>query len=111
MNTKLISNFDFNFQVDLKEFWITIGSGSKNSDCETSALYYDFNLFNSSENFVESDLLSFSNGFATPVFMSKFGYEPSYNKRYNNILFSGIGDLINGENLQSFDQFTSLSAA
>ena len=38
-----------------------------------------------------------SYGIAEPMLLSKFYYEPSYNKIYSNLLSTGIGHIKNGE--------------
>lgn len=42
------------------------------------------------------------------VFLTKFSYEPSYNKYYDNLL-PGLGAIKNGLNINSFDAYTSLA--
>ena len=97
------------FDSDLKEFFVTLGSDKKNSNCKMNALFYDFILYDNIKPFDDKDILNFSHGFAEPVFLSKFDYEASYNKVYSNLIDSGIGDLKNGADQNNFGLFTSLN--
>ncbi len=74
-------------------------------------LFYQLHTFDSTEPFLQDDFERLSNGFAEPFFLSKFGYEPSYNKRYRNLLKTGMGDMRNGTDLNSFSFYTSLGTA
>lgn len=98
-----------NLNIDLKEFFVTLGSDKKNSNCKMDILFYKFNLYDNVNPFSEDEIRNFSFGFAEPVFLSKFDYESSYNKIYSNLINSGVGDILNGADQNNFGLFTSLS--
>ena len=55
--------------------------------------------------------MNLSYGISEPVFLSKFGYESTYNKLYFNLIPSGVGPMLNGQKQNSFTHYTSLSSS
>lgn len=98
------------FTLDLKEFFVTLGSSTRNSLCQIDALFYDVLLINNTSPLTEQQMAQLSFGIAEPIFLSKFAYEASYNKLYGNLI-PGRGEMRNGLNLDSFTSFSSLSPA
>ena len=96
------------FEVDLKEFAITLGSDKINSNCDLDALFYQCNLYDLKDPISMNSIKTLSYGLLKPVLLSKFNLESSYNKYYSNLINSGIGDIENGSNPDNFAFFTSL---
>ena len=97
------------FEVDLKGFFVTFGAGKINSNCDSDILFYQCNLYDLKEPISMNSIKTLSYGLLKPVLLSKFNMESSYNKYYSNLLNSGIGDIENGSDTDSFAFFTSLA--
>lgn len=111
LNYKIQEGINIDGILDQRQLFLVLGATEKYGNSQIDALFYQFYLMDSPIALSQFDIQMLSTGVTQPVFLSKFGFEGSYNKIYTNLVLSGVGDMRNGADPSTFTLFTSLSSA
>lgn len=108
-NLEIGESMTIDTMIDPKNAQVVFGSITNTRACEINAQYHAVYLMDDFFSGKGIDLTAFIGGYLKPVFLSSFNREGAYTKWYTNLLRSGVGDLMNGLNPDSFAIYSNLA--
>ena len=110
-NLEIGESMTIDTSIDPKNTQVVFGSITNTRACEINSQYHSVYFMDHFFSGKGIDLNAFIGGYLTPVFLSSFNREGAYTKWYSNLLRSGVGDMMNGLNPDSFAIYSNLATS